>query len=111
MLMAEEVLTEVPFTLKVEREHSLYSLITANPADKHPFFLKGTIDLIYKKNGTWTIVDYKTDRAKQVEDYEKLQAFYRSQLSFYKYAWEELTGEIVTRDLLYFLEPNKIIAN
>ncbi|MFL6562891.1 MAG: UvrD-helicase domain-containing protein, partial [Bacillus sp. (in: firmicutes)] len=76
---AEEVLTEVPFTLKVVREHTLYSLITTNPDDKHSFYVKGTIDLIYKKNGTWTIVDYKTDRAKQAEDYEKLRAFYRSQ--------------------------------
>ena len=111
LVTAEEVMTEVPFTLKVERGHPLYSLITTNPEDKHPFYVKGMIDLIYKTNGTWKIVDYKTDRAKQIEDYEKLQAFYRSQLSFYKHAWEELTGEIVTRNFLYFLEPNKIIAN
>ena len=63
-----------------------------------------------KRMASWNIVDYKTDRAKQVEDYEKLQAFYRSQLSFYKHAWEELTEESVSKELLYFLEPNKIMA-
>lgn len=111
LMTAEEVLTEVPFTLKVEKGHTLYSLITKNPEDKHPFYVKGTIDLIYKKNGVWSIVDYKTDRAKQMEDYEKLQAFYRSQLSFYKHAWEELTEDTVSKELIYFLEPNKLMAN
>lgn len=34
---ADEVLTEVPFTLKVEKNDSLYAHITRNPEDKHPF--------------------------------------------------------------------------
>ncbi|MEH7130622.1 UvrD-helicase domain-containing protein [Neobacillus drentensis] len=110
LMAADEVLTEVPFTLKVKKGQALYSLITKNPEDNHPFYVKGTIDLIYKKNGTWTIVDYKTDRAKQVEDYEKLQVFYQSQLSFYKHAWEELSKETVGKEFLYFLEPNNIMA-
>ncbi|WHY84143.1 UvrD-helicase domain-containing protein [Neobacillus novalis] len=105
---AEEVLTEVPFTLKVEKGHKLYPLITKNPIDKHPFFVKGTIDLIYKRHGSWTIVDYKTDRAKHEEDYDTLQSFYSSQLAFYKDAWEALTGEKVEAECLYFLTPNRI---
>lgn len=106
---ADEVLTEVPFTLKVEKNDSLYAQITMNPEDKHPFFVKGIIDLIYKKNGEWNIVDYKTDRAKRKEDYEKLQTFYSAQLSFYKQAWEEITKEKVKRESLYFLEPNMVV--
>jgi ATP-dependent helicase/nuclease subunit A len=106
---ADEVLTEVPFTLKVGKNDSLYAHITRNPEDKHPFFVKGVIDLIYKQNGEWKIVDYKTDRAKNIEDYEKLQNFYRAQLSFYKQAWEEITKEKVKRESLYFLEPNRVM--
>lgn len=106
---ADEVLTEVPFTLKVDKQDSLYALITKNPEDHHPFFVKGIIDLIYKKNGEWMIVDYKTDRAKRKEDYEKLQAFYSAQLSFYKQAWKEITKEKVKRESLYFLEPNMLV--
>jgi ATP-dependent helicase/nuclease subunit A len=105
---AEEVMAEVPFTLKVEHGHKLYSLITANPEDKHPILVKGVIDLIYKKNGVWTIIDYKTDRAKQEEDYLRLQDFYHSQLDFYRQAWEELTGETVLQQGLYFLAPNRL---
>lgn len=108
---AEEVMTEVPFTLKVEHGHKLYSLITVNPEDKHPIFVKGVIDLIYKKNGAWTIIDYKTDRAKQIEDYQKLQDFYHSQLEFYRQAWEELTGEAVRQQGLYFLAPNRLFLS
>ncbi|MGG1678069.1 UvrD-helicase domain-containing protein [Neobacillus sp. NRS-1170] len=107
---AEEILTEVPFTFKVEKSQQLYSLITLDSDDNHPFYVKGIIDLIYKKNGTWIIVDYKTDRAKQFEDYEKLQDFYSSQLNFYKHAWEVLTGEKVEGVYLYFLEPNRLAA-
>ena len=106
--IADEVLTEVPFSLKIEKSHPLYRFITSNPEDKHPYYVKGTIDLIYKKNGTWIIVDYKTDRPKHDEDYEKLQAFYSSQLTFYKHAWEELTGEKVSQQCLYFLASNRI---
>ncbi|TWD89172.1 hypothetical protein FB550_12825 [Neobacillus bataviensis] len=47
------------------------------------------LDYIYKKNGKWIIVDYKEDRAKVIEDYEKLRE-YHSQLAFYKHAWENL---------------------
>ncbi|MFS0776747.1 hypothetical protein ABC255_12185 [Neobacillus sp. 3P2-tot-E-2] len=54
-------------------------------------------------------MDYKTDRAKRKEDYERLQAFYSTQLSFYKQAWEELTKEKVSGESLYFLEPNTIV--
>ncbi|MGG3466798.1 UvrD-helicase domain-containing protein [Neobacillus pocheonensis] len=110
MQTAEKVLTEVPFTFKVEKDHPLYSFITDNQEDHHPFFVKGIIDLIYQKDGRWTIVDYKTDRAKHMEDYEKLQDFYRGQLTFYRHAWEALTGEKVAREYLYFLEPNKLAA-
>ncbi|MBU8919845.1 UvrD-helicase domain-containing protein [Bacillus sp. FJAT-29953] len=105
---ADEVLTEVPFTFKVVKGHPLYSQITVDPKDKHPFYVKGVIDLIYKKNNKWTIVDYKTDRAVHEEDYEKLRDFYCSQLSFYKGAWEELTKEAVGQQCLYFLAPNRI---
>ena len=106
---ADEVLTEVPFTLKVKKQDSLYSQITKKPEDQQPFYVKGIIDLIYKKNGEWNIVDYKTDRAKRKEDYDKLQAFYRSQLAFYKQAWEEITKEKVNSASLYFLEPNVLV--
>ncbi|WP_223590842.1 UvrD-helicase domain-containing protein [Neobacillus bataviensis] len=107
---AEEILTEVPFTFKVEKSQQHYSLITLDPDDTHRYYVNGIIDLIYKKNGTWRIIDYKTDRAKQHEDYEKLQVFYTSQLNFYKHAWEGLTGEKVEGVYLYFLEPNRLAA-
>ncbi|MDR7075919.1 ATP-dependent helicase/nuclease subunit A [Neobacillus niacini] len=106
---ADEVLTEVPFTLKVEKQDSLYRQITKKPEEHQPFYVKGIIDLIYKKNGEWNIVDYKTDRPKRKEDYEKLQAFYRSQLEFYRQAWEEITKEEVRSASLYFLEPNVLV--
>jgi ATP-dependent helicase/nuclease subunit A len=106
---ADEVLTEVPFSLKIEKKDLLYGEITKNPEGQHPYYVKGIIDLIYKKDGEWKIVDYKTDRAKRKEDYEKLQAFYRPQLTFYKQAWEEITKEKVKSESLYFLENNQLV--
>jgi ATP-dependent helicase/nuclease subunit A len=106
---ADEVLTEVPFTLKVKKQDSLYEKITKKPEEQKPFYVKGIIDLIYKKNGEWNIVDYKTDRAIRKDDYDKLHAFYRSQLEFYRQAWEEITMEEVNSASLYFLEPNVLV--
>ncbi|MDQ0254648.1 ATP-dependent helicase/nuclease subunit A [Evansella vedderi] len=104
---AEEILTEVPFTLKVENENSLYPLVNNNDGDYHPILVKGIIDLTYKINGHWKIVDYKTDRVKSTEDIKLLSEFYKGQVQFYKLVWERLTNESVTSTELFFFEPRK----
>ncbi|MGJ7921578.1 UvrD-helicase domain-containing protein [Neobacillus sp. LXY-4] len=107
--IAEEIITEVPFTFKVKKEQPLYlSVAKSEPHQDHPILVKGIIDLIYKLEDGWVIVDYKTDRPKNPEDIPKLASFYQSQLSFYKDAWEELTKEKVSKTILYFIAVDSL---
>ncbi|WP_143186607.1 PD-(D/E)XK nuclease family protein [Ruminococcus flavefaciens] len=46
------------------------------------------IDLLYKKNGVWRIVDYKTNAEAEGLDYK-----YSDQLNAYKEAFFAMTGE------------------
>lgn len=98
---ADEVLTEVPFALKVSKKDSLFCWI--EKAETDTVLIKGIIDLAYKTDAGWVIVDYKTDRPASVEDFDKLDDFYRSQIQFYKEVWETLTHQNVVEEKLYFV--------
>lgn len=98
---AEEILTEVPFHVKVSSDHQLYELVSSED-NQQDIYVTGVIDLIYKVHGDWFIVDYKTDRVKTEEDLNKLKAFYNDQIQFYKHAWEYMTGEQVKDVTLFF---------
>lgn len=98
---AEEVLTEVPFNLKVSQDDQLYSLIPMED-QQQDVYVTGVIDLIYKLDGEWFIVDYKTDRVKKAEDLSRLKDFYHDQILFYQNAWEHMTGEKVRDVKLFF---------
>jgi ATP-dependent helicase/nuclease subunit A len=101
--IADNVLAEVPFMLQVDCENPLYKLIQSSNAEKHPYKVKGIIDLIYKINGEWVIVDYKTDNPVEKADFAQLRNYYLDQLLFYKNAWEEMTGEKVKHTELFFI--------
>ncbi len=100
---SSETYTEIPFALKISKEHSLHGMLTDKPDDECPVLLRGVIDLAYRKGGTWTIVDYKTDRIPDQETYRRLCDKYAPQVRIYARAWEELSGEKVAECALYFL--------
>jgi len=75
---AEEVYCELPFCWK--------------PADAEPPVLwNGVIDLLYRKNGSWHIVDYKTNA-----DPDDLDEKYREQLTAYRRALQDFGIEADT---------------
>ena len=73
---AEEVHCEIPFSYKDDEENGTFAL------------WHGIIDLLYKKDGKWHIVDYKTNA--EIND---LKDKYREQLGAYVKAVQKLTGE------------------
>lgn len=75
LLTADEVHCEVPFCIKAAGETL-------------PVLSNGVMDVIYRKNGQWHIVDYKTN-----EDASDLAAKYQGQLAVYTEAFFALTGE------------------
>ncbi len=107
--IAEEVLKEVPFMLKIDVADPLYEFV--EKVDNFgAIFVSGIIDLAYKMNGAWKIVDYKTDRPKDHARLPDLVKSYHNQINLYQQIWERITGEKVADKQLYFVTLNKIVG-
>nr|WP_309100082.1 UvrD-helicase domain-containing protein [Fredinandcohnia onubensis] len=107
--IADQILTEVPFTIQIDSKDPLYGYVKKGD-DAEIVFVNGIIDLVYKLNGSWKIVDYKTDRPKDITQLPELTKYYRNQIDLYQQIWERITGEQVTDKQLYFVTPNKIMT-
>lgn len=96
---AQEVYPEMPFSVLVQQGHPLFDLwkdARAKKKDKdtdlasvEEVLFTGIMDLVYRHEGQWKIVDYKTNREKQGVDLDQV---YASQLKAYKLAWKEMEG-------------------
>ncbi|MBU0517859.1 PD-(D/E)XK nuclease family protein, partial [bacterium] len=64
--------------------------------------LRGKLDLAYRSERGWVLVDFKSDRNIPALDSDIYQK-YLLQLQIYAYAWKLLTGEIPASVCLYFL--------
>jgi ATP-dependent helicase/nuclease subunit A len=74
--------------------------------------LTGVIDLVFKDQDGWVVVDYKTNRCDSEQDFEQLAQLYRGQLNTYCRVWELLTKEPVFSGELYFTslsEAKKVV--
>ncbi|MBM7094526.1 UvrD-helicase domain-containing protein [Bacillus sp. H-16] len=87
---ASEVYTEVPFTYQ---EHGEAGLVIHN----------GIIDLIFKEDNEWVIVDYKTDHLKNPGELPALRSVYQKQLDAYINSWTKVTNEPVKEAMLHFV--------
>ncbi len=81
---AAECDVEVPFTL------------VTKGADLAPALLAGVIDLAFRDEGGWCVVDYKTDQLPEGGAAELLVR-HAAQLESYRKAWTELSGESTVR--------------
>ena len=59
--------------------------------------VRGVIDLVYRLEGAWIIVDYKTDVATTAADVERLLLKYDRQVQEYASYWRSISGEPVAR--------------
>jgi ATP-dependent helicase/nuclease subunit A len=100
---SEEVYTEVPFSLKVNSDSEF-----AGFKPSHECYVSGYIDLIFKEQDGWTVLDYKTCSPHEVK--HELQKFYQPQLDAYKEVWEKITGEKVKGTELFFIEKHMVSA-
>lgn len=68
--------------------------------------LQGVLDCMYCKDGQWTILDYKTDRLKNEEEFLER---YELQLALYAVAAEQQWNIKIDRLLIYSFHLNRII--
>lgn len=87
-----EVHREYPFTLLLDSSR-IYADVKGEE-----ILIQGVIDCLFKEENTWVIVDYKTDRLTEEADF---RARYGVQLSLYKRAVEQMSGEKVREVIIY----------
>lgn len=86
-------LTEVPFEVWMDN---------GPEGQEKPTLLRGAIDLVFREDDGWVLVDYKTDRIPAVGP-APLAERYRAQVRLYADCWQRATGEPVKETGLYFV--------
>ncbi|MCK5230789.1 MAG: hypothetical protein KAR13_11020 [Desulfobulbaceae bacterium] len=59
------------------------------------------IDLLYRHNDLWKIVDYKTDKIDSKKQQKELTDFYQDQLGGHIAAFSGITGKQIIGELLF----------
>ncbi len=88
---APEAHVEVPFAVRLEAGQSL----AGGPMVVLPTIVRGVVDLAYRADAGWRILDYKTDRA--AGDEAAVRARHGGQVQQYGAAWERVSREPVHR--------------
>ena len=94
MLSAKTLRREWMFTLRMSMEEAV-----GIPSDE-TLLVQGSVDCCFEEDGEWILLDYKTDRA---DDVDSLIARYRPQLTLYAKALERITGKPVRETWLCLL--------
>ena len=102
-----QMLVEAPLSVALPRDEfvTLMSRAGAPPesiVDPAPVeVIEGVVDLAFRDEAGWTLVDYKSDVAgSRIEVWRRTR--YRAQVGLYAALWEQITGEeVVERVLLY----------
>ena len=68
--------------------------------------VQGVIDLYLEEEDGLVLIDYKTDRGKNVQE---LAARYRVQLDYYQLALEKMTGKPVKERYLYAFQLGSLL--
>jgi ATP-dependent helicase/nuclease subunit A len=90
-------LVEVPFA-------------TSEIDDGNTAIAEGVIDLAFRENGGWVIVDYKTDAIANPDVWQLRTELYRRQVNLYAESWEQLTGETVSERVLVLTSVGQAIT-
>ncbi len=112
--LSSEVMKRLLKSSKTYREYRFTAKIKAglvNTELTQPFFdeeiiLQGAIDTAFVENDKLIILDYKTDKVKEIEE---LKVMYKKQLDLYKSAMEQCTGLEVLECIIYSFEHDKFI--
>ncbi|MBT7171042.1 MAG: UvrD-helicase domain-containing protein [Phycisphaerales bacterium] len=97
-LRAEECYSEVPYTAATKASGSGHDVIE-----------RGVIDLAFREEAGWVLVDYKTDAA-AANRREELVEYYRPQLESYARAWAGACGDVPITTVLLFTATNQTVT-
>ncbi|MGD8277807.1 MAG: UvrD-helicase domain-containing protein, partial [Gemmatimonadota bacterium] len=108
---ADARLVEVPFSVTVpSEEYATLPGVRPELAAVAPVqVIDGVIDLVFREDGGWRIVDYKSD-LEGAGITEARRRDYRAQVDLYAACWERLTGEPVADRMLLFTTDGAVEA-
>ena len=98
----------------VRTEHE-FAHAESPTTDEPTQILRGTIDLLYQREGAWNLIDFKTDRVPGSTSSEALRSAldpdhpYRRQVQAYMRAWTEISGEPVGQGGLWFADAGAFV--
>ena len=110
IITSNKVLTEISFKIEVDNEDDIYEFIKSNTkeetfkGDPDNIIVTGIIDLAFKEDNLWVIVDYKTDVLVDHSQIQKLKEAYKPQLELYKKVWEKLNNTKVKEKEIEFIQ-------
>jgi len=88
-----------------------YRFIDVRVDDEAPDRLtRGAIDLLYRRDGAWTLVDFKSDRVADDEVESSVRETYRRQILAYVDAWERLQEEPIRQAGLWFADADAFVS-
>jgi len=98
---SDAVYTEVPFSYKAPIDSNFFG-----EAPEKDTYVNGYIDLVFKGDDGWVIIDFKTHDSKEVA--HDIRNSYDKQLNIYKEVWEKITGEpVVITDVFFIMKRVK----
>ena len=96
---SERMLSEVPFAFHADPDEA--ARLDPESDGTTPLVVEGVVDLAFREEGGWVIVDYKTDIGTD-SGFAARESKYRRQVDLYARVWAEMTGEPVVERGLYF---------
>lgn len=105
MLRSREVHRESPFQINIPA--NVYDPSLGSEYADETVILQGIIDCFFKENGSFILIDYKTDHVGKNKAVIKKK--YAKQLELYSQAIETLTDSTVSRSLLYLFDTGEVI--
>ncbi len=102
---ALERFKKAPLWETLQRAHEVYTEVPLGASEdagaEGVAVVRGVIDLVYRDDAGWHIVDYKTDRADTEEEAAAVRQQYQPQLDAYAAYWRRLTGAPVADATLW----------
>lgn len=105
IIASPNVMREERFTVKINA--NLIDDTLEGKAAETKVVMQGAVDLLFEENGKLLLVDYKTDRVKEVQ---RLRTLYSKQLELYKNAVEQSTEMQVSTCIIYSIHRNEFVV-
>ena len=101
ILQSDNIQREAEFEVNIPALDS-----DGNEISDKTMLLQGVVDLFFEENGAYVLVDYKTDKCKDVSE---LVEKYNVQLKWYRYAMDKLLDKKVKNVYIYSFHKNTFI--